>query len=523
MGFLKRGVSFNSEMEQSKVGMASIIASMAKLEDAQGTTLEGAEKYAAAQEVAAKMMQRIQILGLETTATTQELVQGVQSVIAPALKVGMSLEQIPEFALRGAQAMQAMGIPLVQMRTELEAVLSGNINQSQDLLAPRLDLTKETISQWQAQGTFYENIMKKFQAYAMAGQDLANTLKGLMSNLEEALDVVSGKVSRGLTDKFKETIKEAQNLFISIEGGSTGVGKDFEHVAALLAEIETALGEGVLNGVQSLVSSVKSLNEYIGDNGASTVYRDLADAVKIAAEAFGALLVVRAAMSPVLRENLLSLKQGLDSITANTIASYQNADATRRQTVAAQQHALAAKEIAAANLSAAKAALERAVAEEQSYSVAARQIGIITQHEAAFRRLVVAENQYNAAKVASVAAENAHATAMTRTTGAATILKGAQAALSGLLTALGGPWGVAITAGAAAIAYLSTRQDEATRAAALHTQAENNFKEGIKGATNETGELVKKLTELQRQRLEMARQQFGEEYKAKLKQIGKAV
>lgn len=130
-GFVQRGIEFNSTIEQSRIGMASLIATMAKLQDEQGRTLEGAEKYAAAQSVAAGMMKEIQRLGLETTATTQELVQGVQNVMGAAMNAGLKLEQIPKFAVTAAQAMQAMGIPLVQMRTEIEALLTGNINKAQ--------------------------------------------------------------------------------------------------------------------------------------------------------------------------------------------------------------------------------------------------------------------------------------------------------------------------------------------------------------------------------------------------------
>ena len=110
MNFAKRGVEFNASIESSKIGIAAIVTSMATLKNSQGQVLEGAEKYAAAQEIAAQMMKRIQILGLETTATTQELAQGVQTIIGPALQAGMQLEQIPDFALRAAQAMQTMGI-----------------------------------------------------------------------------------------------------------------------------------------------------------------------------------------------------------------------------------------------------------------------------------------------------------------------------------------------------------------------------------------------------------------------------
>lgn len=298
MNFAKRGVEFNSSIESSRIGIASIINSMATLQNSQGQVLEGAEKYAAAQEVAAQMMKRIQILGLETTATTQDLVQGVQSVIGPALQAGMRLEQIPDFAVAAAQAMQTMGIPLQQMRTELDALLTGRVNLAQDLLAPRLFSDKgakagEYIQQLAKEGKLLDEIMRRLDTFRVAGADVALTFTGMMSNLDEALDVVSGKVASGLTGKLKETISTVQELFVSTKNGSTGISSDFEHIADLLTEIETGIGSALLDTVKSLGEGIKSFNEYLGETGSSNFLEDVSIAAKTAIVALGGLYLAR--------------------------------------------------------------------------------------------------------------------------------------------------------------------------------------------------------------------------------------
>lgn len=106
------GIQANSAWESQKFSIASIVSSTNQLADAQGRVLEGAEKFIASQHVAEELMKRIQQLGLETTATTQELVTGFQAIIAPALKAGYALEEIPELATRAAQAMGAFQIPI---------------------------------------------------------------------------------------------------------------------------------------------------------------------------------------------------------------------------------------------------------------------------------------------------------------------------------------------------------------------------------------------------------------------------
>ena len=120
-------------------------------------------------------MKRIQQLGLEITATTQELVTGFQAIIAPALKAGYALEESPELATRAAQAMGAFQIPIQQMRTEIESLLSGNINRAQDILAPYLNITKELVKEWKTQGVLVEEINKRLESFKYSSDAIANT------------------------------------------------------------------------------------------------------------------------------------------------------------------------------------------------------------------------------------------------------------------------------------------------------------------------------------------------------------
>lgn len=304
--FVRRGAEFNSYMESGRIGIASLITSMVNLEDAQGRTLEGAEKYAAAQGLAADMMKEIQRLGLETTATAQELVEGVQSVMGPAVQAGLKLSEIPAFAVAAAQA---MGIPLAQMRTEIEALLTGNINRAQDFLAPRLGITGETVESWKAQGTLVENLMKKLEAFQLAGQDAAQTWKGLTGNLSEAMDVLAGQSSMGLSESLKQSVREIRELVIDTREGSVGISGNFEHIAELLMEIEGEIGGGILFAVKSLVEGVKEFNQYLGDTGVTEVLDNVESAVMSAGAAFLALKVSRSACNS---ETL----QGVKAVTA---------------------------------------------------------------------------------------------------------------------------------------------------------------------------------------------------------------
>ena len=549
-GFVQRGIEFNSTIEQSRIGMASLIATMAKLQDEQGRTLEGAEKYAAAQSVAADMMKEIQRLGLETTATTQELVQGVQNVMGAAMNAGLKLEQIPKFAVTAAQAMQAMGIPLVQMRTEIEALLTGNINKAQDLLAPRLGIDKATIESWRQQGILYEKLMEKMAAFEQAGKDVAQTWRGLTSNFSEAMDVLAGQSAQGISGNLKEAVTELQKLLLTTEGGAPRISEDFEHIAKVITRVEDALGGSILSAAQGFASAVRGINDAIGEmGGTEALWGRTETAIATVSAALASLTVVRKA----------GVAEGVKANQQQVAAYEQSKRAAQEEAKASYEAAKAAREAAAEEARLAQLAVGRAeervvyTREISKSAVTARQQArALSQQGEAWRDLssaqATAKSASDSLKAADLALSKAEANleattkAATRAstargkalaassvlwTGAVdTLTAGATrlgSALKALWAGLGGGVGVAITAITAGITYLATRQDDAARATELHTQAQKDYEAVVKSAADETGKLSGKLSELEKQRLAAAKTKAGEAYQLQMKELSDAI
>lgn len=523
--FVRRGAEFNSYMESGRIGIASLITSMVNLEDAQGRTLEGAEKYAAAQGLAADMMKEIQRLGLETTATAQELVEGVQSVMGPAVQAGLKLSEIPAFAVAAAQA---MGIPLAQMRTEIEALLTGNINRAQDFLAPRLGITGETVESWKAQGTLVENLMKKLEAFQLAGQDAAQTWKGLTGNLSEAMDVLAGQSSMGLSESLKQSVREIRELVIDTREGSVGISGNFEHIAELLMEIEGEIGGGILFAVKSLVEGVKEFNQYLGDTGVTEVLDNVESAVMSASAAFLALKVSRSACNSEMLQGIKAdiSAQGVFGTLAQKImeadAALQKKIATEEKSAASalknakalRESALAAEaEARAANEAAQREVMRQEIANRKARSLAdslagteqaARANALLAASE---KRLAEAYVASHAAAAGLAQASSAVSSASTRVSiqaanfdrvaksshAAAVALSGLKIAGSSLLALFGGPLGLALTAGGAALGYLATRQSEAEKYADSHGEALRAVSEDLNEAADATDRYAEKL------------------------------
>lgn len=256
------GIQANSAWESQKFSIASIVSSTNQLADAQGRVLEGAEKFIASQHVAEELMKRIQQLGLETTATTQELVTGFQAIIAPALKAGYALEEIPELATRAAQAMGAFQIPIQQMRTEIESLLSGNINRAQDLLAGYLNVTGKMIKDWKAQGILVEEINNRLESFKYSGDAIANTWAGLTSNLEEYYQFISRGSTDGLFNSMKQSARELQSLMITMnqKTGLAEVSSKVSNLTSVWERMNDVIGNKIIVATMKFTDWIEELN-----------------------------------------------------------------------------------------------------------------------------------------------------------------------------------------------------------------------------------------------------------------------
>lgn len=259
--YINRIFDFSSSLESSQIAIASVIGATNKITDAQGRKLEGAEKFNAAQQISAKLMDEIQIRALETTATFDELVSGVSGIIAPATKAGIAIEKLPKFAVTAAQAMAAMKIPANQMRTEIESLLSGNINKVQDILATNLGITGEMVKNWQKQGTLIEELEKRLTIFAEAGETTAQSWAGLKNNLQDAYDYLSAKTGKGIFEGAKQSYREFLDLLVNTKGGKLGVGEDIGNIVTRVQQLQNEIGHELVSVTREFIGYIRELNK----------------------------------------------------------------------------------------------------------------------------------------------------------------------------------------------------------------------------------------------------------------------
>ena len=256
--FVRTGFAFNANMETSRIGVASVVSATSDLIDAQGRILRGQEAYNAALKVSDQIMNRVRIMGLETTATTQDLVAGFQSMIGPATAVGFTMEQTQDFTLNMVKALGAMGIPLNQLSAEGRSLLDGTIIPTQDRLAIALGITGDMVKKWREQGVLAEELQKKLGPFASAGQDVANTWQGLSSNMKDALAVLSGFAGNGFFTGIKEAYKDIMNSIVDVKNARPG--EDIENITNAVKRLLDYLGGKVQRAASNFLEWLEELN-----------------------------------------------------------------------------------------------------------------------------------------------------------------------------------------------------------------------------------------------------------------------
>ena len=479
MSFLRRGVEANATWEQSKIGIASVIASVNTLQDAQGNVLTGVDAYNASLKLAEEAMNRIKIMGLETTATTEDLVAGFQQLIGPASAAGLTMEQTLSFTTQMVQALGAIGIPFNQLSAEARSLLDGTIVPTQDRLATTLGITGDMVRGWKEQGILAQKLMEKLQPFALAGQDVAKTWAAIKSNMQDAIDSLAGNATKGLYENLIQASLEFNDAIINVSEG--GASENISNLADAFENLSNALGEGILGATQALISGLRTLN----DN-----FDAISSAATLASGAFaGWALVNKTNLIPSIKNVSLALSEQYSSFKETFNAAKE---AASEEVKSAQQALLSAQE----KEKAAKASYALSLANKDT-AVSSRQVRQADAAQTAtLRQLLAAQNAVQAQTEKLAVAQSKLDVATKK---ASLSMKGLSAAgmgFKGLLSVLGGPLGAVLTAAGVATAYLASKQTEAEKAADLHAKSLNTLNKLTSDAVKENKKLSDKLGEV---------------------------
>lgn len=269
--FVETGIETNKELENTRLGIAGIVASQAELRDSQGRVIEGQKAFAAATAISGDQLQKLKIDSLQTTATFGQLRDAFQAAISPGLEAGLDLDQIRTLTKEIALTAGALGLDTSQIAQEVGAILSGEIDINA-AIARNLGITNDMVQRWKEQGTLAQELSERMRGFAQMGDAASKSWAGITSNLSEAYQTLAGFATAGFYEQIKAKLDEALSGIFNLETGQ--LEGELQGVSDLLNGILTDVGEVLGDTIVGLADGLKSVSGYLQDN------KDEADAVR---------------------------------------------------------------------------------------------------------------------------------------------------------------------------------------------------------------------------------------------------
>lgn len=217
---IEPGIHFARQMEVAELGIAGIVMSMGQIE---GKTIA----YNSALNISATLMRDMQKASVVTAMTTDQLIKTFQGIVGPALSAGLSLKEVERVAIVGANAVRKLGMDSSLAVSEIRALFSGH---GQAMFPKMLGYNQATLNNLKETGKLYEDLMKRLQGFETTSKDFGNTFEGLLSNLKDGIQIVSGEGLSPIFQKLKDEIREISSLFYTVKDVASDIkqeGADF--------------------------------------------------------------------------------------------------------------------------------------------------------------------------------------------------------------------------------------------------------------------------------------------------------
>jgi hypothetical protein len=251
----EQALRFTSFLRTSQLGIGSLLASFADIRDAQGRALDPqtAEGWAAALDRARGIQDQLKRAAIETSAEYSHLLRALQEGVGPAIQAGFDDKQIVEFTKMMTQAAAAIQLPFDQLGQEVRAIFEGDMSRFsritrlifQDLQRQGI-VVKDQIAIWREQGVLYDEIAKRLQFFARAGEEAMNTYETALSNLRDAVFQALGEAFGQAHDDAASAIRTLTSHIVTFnEQGEAvynpNVLEFFRSLAAVVSSLSSAL------------------------------------------------------------------------------------------------------------------------------------------------------------------------------------------------------------------------------------------------------------------------------------------
>lgn len=267
LAIARAGIEANSKAEQIRIGIASVLASVAKIKDSKGVELKGLDALTAVLPVASEQLEKLAVDALETALTFDELAPAFLQAIGAGTRAGLGLDEIRKTVIAVSQVIIPLTGNARQLGQELRALFSGDIGpDAQVALAIFGQNAKKDIELAKQQNRLAEFFNEKLAVAAATGKLIGKTFEAARSNLKEAGTLLAKIVTKDLFDQLRDKINTVIPQIFSTAGKKVTIAAPFAGIADTLSLIFRFAGDRIGQLIDIAISGLKKVSGALEEN-----------------------------------------------------------------------------------------------------------------------------------------------------------------------------------------------------------------------------------------------------------------
>ncbi len=207
---LGAGHEFNKLIERETIGYKLLISQNLAYQDSLGNTLTELERYTLAQTEAAKAIELVKKINIETPHSFGETLQIMKLLTPQVLKYGGTLEDTAKITQRMSVIAASMGVEFQQFLKTVDSALSGEMKESGlKRSLSMFGLTNEGINEIKKRnGDVIGYVLGSLEAASVAGVDMFNSWGGATAQLATQWHTLWADIQEPMFQEMKEGIQE---------------------------------------------------------------------------------------------------------------------------------------------------------------------------------------------------------------------------------------------------------------------------------------------------------------------------
>lgn len=205
------GLEYQKQIENARIGIASIYASMTQINGTKTTFEQGLG-------IANEVVDKLQQVAAVTAATPKDLLTTFQGLAGPGLGAGMTTDELIKFTTTGVNAAKAMMLPPTQFIQELRDLVQGGIQPASSTIATALGLRDSDIKAMKSSADgLFKSLMEKMEGFSEGASMYTETITGKMELLKQAFVRASAEFTSTFEVEIKSALDGISSLFADID------------------------------------------------------------------------------------------------------------------------------------------------------------------------------------------------------------------------------------------------------------------------------------------------------------------